>query len=506
MSNLDYESENKYFGQSLRAYMGATERQSYEEANTYVNMFEGIERQAILNNIRATNFARGFTRLNYTNLTSGVLPRILNIITQKMIGKVYYQAKNDEKNMLNVLPTTYLNKALKKSTKIALATGRCIMAAYRKNEEKAFLECYSMYRHKYVKNSMDEITDILLFVRKHEGASVGEDYYIVEHRFYDRDNKPKVEYKVVEHTYSKENAETGTRVVLEDNYIPQSIKEEYKGIKFNVVKDLVGFEDLGVYSIVASEINLKFPDFDVPETIFNNVLDEVVSLENGLTNREVEKVQGRGQVLIPEFQKQAMGVVPGAVNTNVNNAFIWNIGQQTKNPMITKYPTRSSEDNKPTNVQFDIRAEQWENSINGDVGRICALCGISILDYDPRLLMTGQRTDDEINSMTDITYSTIQYLREINEEEINKMLTCIAKLYGIETPVAIKWSMASILNPTKNASLVIQKFNNGLITRKRAYQELNPDLSDDELNEQVAELEKETKIEPNNVDSTFENF
>jgi hypothetical protein len=159
-----------------------------------------------------------------------------------------------------------------------------------------------------------------------------------------------------------------------------------------------------------------------------------------------------------------------------------------KNPVIQTYPTMKMEDSKPTNVQFEFRPDQWGYSVNDDIARLCAIVGISIMDFDPRLLQTGQRTDDEINAMTDITTSTVTTTRNLNEHEINKMLACICVLYGLKQPVTIKWSMASILNPTKNTNMVQQQLAAGLISRKEAIKRLNPDLSDTEIEDLYQEI------------------
>jgi hypothetical protein len=86
------------------------------------------------------------------------------------------------------------------------------------------------------------------------------------------------------------------------------------------------------------------------------------------------------------------------------------------------------------------------------------------------------------------------------------MIKCVATLFGITQSIAIRWSMSSILNPTKNGSLVVQKFTNGLISRSSALKELNPDLTDDEIQDELNKINEETKANEQNVDSTFDNF
>ena len=163
------------------------------------------------------------------------------------------------------------------------------------------------------------------------------------------------------------------------------------------------------------------------------------------------------------------------------------------------------EDSKPTNVQFDIRADQWETSINGDICRLCASVGIGIIDYDSRLLQGGNHlTDDEVNAMTDITANTVKAFRNLNTYEINKCLECVCILLGIKTPAAIMWDMASILNPTRNTDLVIKKLQAGLISRKKAIAQANPEMTPSEIEEMITQIDAEK--DQIAVPMAFDNF
>lgn len=491
MANLDYSSENQYLGQSMRAFMQLQERQTYEADDTYINLFEGREQEAVRNNIVASAFARGWHRFNQSNVASGIAPRLLRIKVSKTFDKVFYQCKNNEINLEEKLPTQYLSNVLKRAGTLTSSTGRCLMVVYADEEEKPFINCFSLYRHRIEKNSSGKIIDAKMFLCK-RGLTKDYEHYVIEHRFYGKHEGVEVPFiKFVVGRYDKKR-ETLTK--LEE--VPENIKEEFKDITFNKAKILNGFTDLGVYTMVEGLVNLKYPDYDIPETMFNNALDNICMLESGMTAKEVEKEIGRGQVLVPEFQKESFGLMGRRSTENVANSALWRDVQTYKNPLLTKYPTKSMEDNKPQNIQFEIRSSEWEISVSADIARLCALVGISVLDYDPRLLQTGQRTDDEINAMTDITANTVQEFREINEYEINRMLECVARLYKIETPVGIRWSMASIMNPTKNASLVTSLFNAGLISRKEAVKRTNPDLNETEIEELLNDIEEERKANP----------
>ena len=155
---------------------------------------------------------------------------------------------------------------------------------------------------------------------------------------------------------------------------------------------------------------------------------------------------------------------------------------------MTPYPSRSMEDSKPINTQFDLRSDQWIQQISDDTARLCANIGMTVLDYDPRLLQAGQRTDDEINSMTDITANTVKGFREINEAKINALLTDVATFFKLNVKVSIRWSMASILNPSKNTDIIIRQLDAGLISRKEAIRRANPDLNEKEIDDLYKEV------------------
>ena len=171
---------------------------------------------------------------------------------------------------------------------------------------------------------------------------------------------------------------------------------------------------------------------------------------------------------------------------------------------MTPYPSRSMEDSKPINTQFDLRSDQWIQQISDDTARLCANIGMTVLDYDPRLLQAGQRTDDEINAMTDITANTVKGFREIIEAKINALLTDVATFFKLNVKVSIRWSMASILNPSKNTDLIIRQLQAGLISRKEAIRRANPDLNEKE----VDDLYKEVVAEQGAMaaENAFNNF
>ena len=507
---IDYDKENKFLPQSLRNFVGATNRITRQCFEEFITMYSGVELMAIMNNLFAAEYASGYTRFNLTYMRSGIPPKLLDIIVSKTVGQVAYQTKGEEKELDDRFDRFYFSTMLHKAYEQAGATGRSAIAVYGNETEKnAHVECYNLFRHKLVFGKKNEVIEASFYMNRIDGAVAGSEYVIEEHRYYKKRRNddgtitfiPYQEFIVNRATYERESKEDAKVERL--NAIPNEIVARYPNIEFNVERELKGFNSIGVFHIDWTKTNKKFPDLRIPEAMFVDAVDNCLMLETSITDREVEKEIGRAQILIPEFGK-GQQINQYMTQNDAGSRMLRSVPTTYRNPIVMPYPSMKMEDNKPTNIQFDIRSEQWENAINGDVARLCASVGISVLDYDPRLLQTGQRTDDEINAMTDITVNTITNLRNINTYEINKCIECIGMLLGLEAPISIRWSIASIINPTKNAMLVKQLLEAGLISRKEAIKRTNPDLSEAEIEEMFNEINKETDSRA--IPMAFDNF
>ena len=506
--NIDYNNLNKYLPESLRNFVGATNRISRQDFQEFITMYSGIELLAIMNNMVAAEYASGYSRFNLTYMRSGIASRLMDIKVSKTVGKVYYQSK-DEKEVDEKFDSFYFSQCLYKAMEQAAQTGRSVLVAYGNHEEGvASLESYNIFRHKIRLGKKKEVVEASLYMTKLDGLKQGYEYIVEEHRFYKQQKQangsikfiPMQEFFINLASYENESKKDA-KVMRLDN-ISDDLQRAFPDVKFNVARELKGFDSIGVFKIDHSKTNKKFPDLDIPEAMFVDAVDNALMVETSITDREVEKEIGRGQVLIPEMGKgQSYGTY---MTQEQAGMMIRQMPTTYKNPIMMPYPTMSMENSKPENIQFDIRTDQWEQAINGDVARLCASVGISVLDYDPRLLQTGQRTDDEINAMTDITAQTVTTFRNLNTYEINKCLKCICGILGIDQDIKIRWSMASIMNPTKNNELVARQLERGLISRKEALKRINPDLSESEIERLYKEIMSE--IQAQEVNTVFENF
>ncbi|MBO7079096.1 MAG: hypothetical protein J6W64_04740, partial [Bacilli bacterium] len=126
MSNntlIDYEKTNKYLPESLREFVGASDRMSRQDFRQFITMFRGLEQLAVFNNQTAAEFASGFTNLNYKYLRSGAAPRLMDVVVSKTVGRVWYQCEPKEADFNAILDSNYFSDCLYKAFEEAAMTG-----------------------------------------------------------------------------------------------------------------------------------------------------------------------------------------------------------------------------------------------------------------------------------------------------------------------------------------------------------------------------------------------
>ena len=496
MALNDY-SPNRYLPETLRVWLNQPNKvYSLVEIN-YLRIFSGYDLMAVLNNKFASNLASGYTEANRSNLMSGIAPRLLQILVNKVVNKVDYIGYKNCEEIEKVVSKDYLTLKLKKSFNNAIRTGRDLLVLYVPKDGSKGIKIQNVDCFRHIVTFDDEkINDVLILLNQQE-MRANCYYNIFEHRFY-KDGKPYMEYVLNRMEWNNDKLDETEKVIISKEETEKLVKTIKNNSEFSFLKEYkfynpveLPFDDLGCYHVDNTFDNAKFPNTTIPESRFVNIQDKVMEIENSLTYKEVDKNIGRGRAVIPSAFNFTQGLTKaGGNSTNLANRGAFN------NPLdstyFIQYNTNAMDKAiAPQGIQFDIRSDAWRTALNGEIGDLCAAFGISILDYDPRLLQTGQRTDDEINAMTDITASTVEELRSMNEYQINLMLNSIAKFLDYKTPLEIKWSVAAIINPMKNQELISKQLTDGTISRKEAIKRSNPDFTSDEVEEQLKIIQEE---------------
>ena len=502
--NIDYEKMNQHLPETLRLLVGQRNRVTKSVEYNYLRLQNADEQLAILNNYNAFEIATGFSQqVHYTNLMTGTAPRLKNILRDKICSRVMIEGEDESLGKLKeAYSEARLTRDLKKAFDNAISTGRGVMVLYH-IKDKISVKHFNVFRTKFKYDFTGKIIQADLFMQI-KSTSAFDNLTVIERRYYNSKGIPCQEYVLSKVSWRQDGNLESDVYEFDKDHLTDEIKAMFEGITFNKAIELVGYNDLGVYLIDNDVSNDKYPYSTIPPSQFVDVQDLLVEREQSETFKVVDKHLGRGRIIKPTFMKTGFEGISSngnLANMTFNYGFQTNNGDQT---IFTQYEATSMDENKPQSIQFDLRAEQWRADINGLVGDICAVFGLTVLDFDPRLLVAGQRTDDEINAMNDITRATVNDKRDINEESINKFINQIAVLSGASTPVFIRWSMQSILNPLKNSQLIQSQLANGTISKRTAIKRENPDYTDKEIDEELERINNDTKV--NDYNQAFNEF
>jgi hypothetical protein len=506
LTNIDYEKLNQHLPETLRLLVGQRNRVTKSVEYNYLRLQNANQQLAVLNNYNAYEIATGFSQaIHYSNLMTGTAPRLKDILRDKICSRVMVEGDDDSLALLkNKYSEARLTKDLKKAYDNAIATGRGVMVLDYIND-KIKIRHFNLFRSKFKYDLAGDLIQADLFIQTKD-TSAFDNFTIIERRYYNSDGKPCQKYVLTKVSWEQENSLRSNVVEYGKDQLSDELKKLFEGITFNREIELVGYNDLGVYLIDNTISNDKYPYSTIPQSQFVDVQDLLVEREQSETFKVVDKHLGRGRVIKPSIMKtgfDASASFGGSLTSMTFNPNSYRASGDDRT-IFTQYESMTMDDCRPQSIQFDLRSEQWRTDINGLIGDICAVFGLTVLDFDPRLLVAGQRTDDEINAMNDITRATVNGKRDLNEETINNFINQVASLVGAVTPVFIRWSMTSILNPLRNSQLIQSQLANGTISQRTAIKRENPDYTDKEIDEEIERINNERKR--NDYNQAFNEF
>lgn len=283
----------------------------------------------------------------------------------------------------------------------------------------------------------------------------------------------------------------GTDFVRE---LPKDIKEAfsevYGSIEINKWYKLP-FKGIGAYNIKNKAVAVAISDLPgYSDSSLYSALDILYSIDYNFTQAQVDMYKGKSIVLIPKQMSSAV-INTGRVNTANGVSFTEAIQQsELKDDFYTEVMTPTGEPIKPTFVQADLRAEAHKYIRDADLEILASKVGLSSSTLANHLSYQNSKTATEIRNEQDTTETTIRTKRELASVPLNEMLTEIARFYGYESGVEINWGRAGVNTADVNAELM-NDYQNGTLPLKRYLMKRWSDLSEEEADVWVKELEEE---------------
>lgn len=502
--------ETSYMPLSIRRILKTYPDAMGMEDYFFMRLFPLQERVAIYNNFLANQWATGFVPMvHYQNLNSKTLPTICDKLKSKIVGNIKIEGEDETnldyitqrivnfRNTIGTLETFVLNRG-----EACVVVDEVIDDEVESLEEqvKALLQVYPLTRYQLKKDALGRVYEALFYKELFNGQSQFTNYILCEHRFYKvRDGKkvPFTEFIIIQNQWRdnlgfwNDNVKT---IRLDEKDIPKNILAMIPDdIKINKPKEL---KKLGVYRFKNTEANKLAPYCDIGESQFINATGFMMALETSMTYQEIDKYIGRGRALVPQLGDSS-GLRRGQKSTNTLDYTFMTPYQAHAGSLDAKTPVEP--------VQFALRVDEWKMSFETAEAKVCARCGISVLDYDPTLSASVQRTATEVNYLNDITANTVKDKRALIKDELDRMVADICQMLEIDVKAFVVFDASTIVDSTQNAANTISQYQQGLISLETAIKQLHPNWKKIEVDAEINRItqEQDSRASEGAFNSTF---
>lgn len=262
--------------------------------------------------------------------------------------------------------------------------------------------------------------------------------------------------------------------------IQSEIKKQFGVVELNKPK-MLPLRDLGVKVFKWTPNVSNLPDLPFGESMLSNIQAYLYEYDFMNSCLNTDMYLGRGRVLLPKALQNPQ-------NRNGQN---FNSGLDSF--LYTQYDSTSVDEQKPTPIQFELRSNEWTNLRNHLFENMASAIGLSSSTIASFLNDSSNRTAREISSEESSTALFVENKRKLLVKPINDLIDDILLFYGFTDCLNVKFSKSGQTNTTLLIENTVNAYSQGLMSKYLAVKTLNPDMSADELDDELARLEKESK-------------
>lgn len=266
--------------------------------------------------------------------------------------------------------------------------------------------------------------------------------------------------------------------------IPKDIKDQMRE-QFGIIDinrpAMLPLRDLGVKVFKWTPNVSNLPDLPFGESMLANIQAYLYEYDFMNSSMNTDMYLARGRVMMPKALQ------------NPQNRTNQNFNQGMDSFLFTQYDSTSIEEQKPTPIQFELRSQEWTNLRNHLLENMASNIGIASSTLASFLNDGSNRTAREISSEESATSLFVENKRKLLVKPINDLIDDILLFYGYKPCIIAKFSKSGQTNTTLLIENTTSAFNSGLMSKYLAVKNLNPDMSADELDDELARIEVEAK-------------
>lgn len=507
---------NPYMPTNFKKYCGEHARIRTVDVHNYELLYPLIEREALFNNLRAAEWALGYVpSVHNLFLSSGIGTSCIDIVTDKIVpAKMKISGKSPEIDLINkefeATLTSSCKRIVKQSAMYGSSLARICFGGL--NYTKPFIDSVPLGRFRCQVDEAGKVLESTCFLetKKTEENSYAR-YILTDKRYFNSKGEPCAYYGVIKLTFntvmSANEGDFKTIEFRKDN-LDKNTLESLQAIFPNnklYKESILPFDNyLGVEMVNWTEDNSKFPSVVFGEAFLVNVGDELYAYDHAFTSKENDKYLGRGRVIVPNvFKNDSSYADERPILTSM---------QQGTSMLSTPYkpgayrrtqldqtfydaiPSLNGENLKPENVQFNLRTAEWRMELDGILGDIASRLHISAVDLDTRMNQGTQRTATEVNKDSDNSLNLVEVKRTLITPHLNALIRAYLKLKGLNYKVVdcfVEWPKNGLGNPQVATEVIASQVMNGFLSKKTAIARLNPNWSDEEVEEELKRISQE---------------
>lgn len=441
--------------------------------------------------------------VNNSTLSLSTGKAIVDGATRLIRGKKIFFEGNDEScTFLSDIwaPSVNFNLFLSRAIKFMLGGGTSIIKINTDINKKNTLSSSRIDRVIFSNDDGGNVTDAIFFVSllsSFKNDSENEQYWLVEHRKYNKEFKPVIVYKV----FCKSGIANSVSLPSPySNGIPlrncsPAIKRELLKLgitKLNTEIPLPYRDGLGVWLCRRTSTNSVVPDAALGDPLLYGLLDLLWSMDVVFSGSLIDVINGEGKILVPKaFLSETMGrlqkMYPGSnftVTTDELHQY------EDESFVYIKTDAFDKEKNTPTPVQFDIRADQYRAMLEMYEKEAAVRSGYSPTSLFPHLTPDGSaKSATEVTAEENMTRSSIEDQHELLLPVINRAIKEVLYQEGFSSSVTVKLS-DYIGNKIQFDANLRENYKTGLVPKETAVQQIN-NLSVFETKEYLKKLKED---------------
>ena len=323
---------------------------------------------------------------------------------------------------------------------------------------------------------------------KNEKKDEDDYYYLLEERkFNDKSDKPQYRLFAKQGKGNVTHAKTiDLRDVQEVEWtkLPRefrkSIMSEYPNVTLGKWEDLPFEDSLGVYLFKNSESVSFIPQINMGESLLSNVISYLMSYDYYFSALNTDLYNGRGRVILPKAMQS-----PESKGSHFS---------ELKDGYYTFVDYIDPENQKPTPIQFDLRANDWATISKILLRGIAMSFGVSERTIAQSLTEGTEKSTAREISVDDSTANFVTEKRAYMKKPLNCMVRDILSYFDFDDEVVVRFSRVGLTNMNEVVTQMTVLKQNDLVPLKEALEALFPDKNNKQIEDLARRIEKDKEM------------